>query len=179
MRFGIVPSRRGGKESLAAALVAHAVSEASGEPCQPVIMRDPSELVARYAANELDFLWASPTLALSAPELADASTAAVSVRAGSPHYHGVFFVRRDSPYRTPLDLRGKSVAWVASTSASGYIFPRVGLVDLGLHPDELFKRQIFVGTHGNVAQMVLTGEVACGAGSVSYTHLTLPTTPYV
>lgn len=35
---------------------------------------------------------------------------------------------------------------------------------MGVHADELFKKQMFVGTHGNVAHMVREGEASCGAG---------------
>ena len=144
--------------------MADALAKTTGLAGEAFIAREPRELVEKYSAGEIDIIWASPTLYLQSQELASCVPIAVSVREGAPHYHSVFFVRRDSPFRSPLDLRGKSVAWVASTSAAGYIFPRMALADVGVNADELFKRQIFAGTHGNVAQMVRQGEVACGAG---------------
>lgn len=168
-RIGLVPGRISRSSRLAATLVADAISKTTGLAGDAFVAREPRELVERYAAGYIDIVWASPTLFLQSPQLEAAAPIAVSVREGSPHYHSVFFVRRDSPFRSPLDLRGKSVAWVASTSASGYILPRMALADMGVHADELFKRQVFGGTHGNVAHMVRTGEVACGAG---YAHFT-------
>lgn len=167
-RIGLVPGRISRSSRLAAQLVADALSKVTGLAGDAFVAREPRELVEKYASGRIDIVWASPTLYLQSPELSCTLPIAVSVREGSPHYHSVFYVRRDSPFRSPLDLQGKSVAWVASTSAAGYIFPRMALADAGVHADELFKKQVFGGTHGSVTHMVRNREVSCGAGYANF-----------
>ncbi len=144
--------------------VESALEAALGTPCELFSFPRPTDLAFAYRHEAVDLAWVSPTLALQSSAFLRAEPVAVSVRSGRPHYHGVIFVRRDSPIRSPLALRGKTVAWVAPTSASGYIFPRVALAELGLDPEELFDAESFAGTHERVAEMVRSGEVACGAG---------------
>ena len=167
MHLGLVPLHFGRQARLAAARIADELAHVTGHECHATAFREPRELAEGFAANKLDLVWLSPAHFLRAEAFQGAEPVAISIRSGTPYYHGVLYVRRDSPFRTPLDLRGHSVAWVASTSASGYIFPRVALAEMGLDADELFRRQTFVGTHGNVAQRVRRGEAACGGG---YAH---------
>jgi phosphonate transport system substrate-binding protein len=132
-------------------------------PCRTRPVASPAALVQAYAAGEVNLLWSSPSLALVAPELRGAVPIVSSVRQGRAHYHGVLFVRADSPIKSPLQLRGARAAWVASTSAGGYIFPRVALAGHGIDPAGLYASERFLGTHGAVAAAVADGEADVGA----------------
>ncbi len=126
------------------------------------IARSPGELAEAFATGQVDFGWVSPTLAVTAAELAKAAPLVRSIRQGVSAFHGVIFVAADSAYKSTLDLRGVRAAWVAPTSASGFIFPRLALAALGLDPRELFGTESFLGTHGNVARAVLSGAADVG-----------------
>ncbi len=163
LQLGLVPVvdddlTRGALDEIAALLAA-----ATGRPCAVRRLDSPSAMRAAYAAGEINLVWSSPTLALHAPELRRAVVVATCVRQGVAHYHGVLFVRRDSTIRAAPDLRGRSVAWVAPTSAAGYLFPRVALAALGLDPRALFSTERFLDNHGAVVLSVLDGAVDAGA----------------
>ena len=66
---------------------------------------------------------------------------------GTIGYYSVAFVRADSPYKSLDDLKGKSWAWADPNSASGYLFPLVGLRKMGLDPEKHFSKVVFSGGH--------------------------------
>lgn len=140
-----------------------ALGTLAGLPCRTIPMASPAALAQAYATGDVNLLWSSPSLALVAPELRAAVPIVSSVRQGRAHYHGVLFVRADSPIKSPLQLRGTRAAWVAATSAGGYIFPRVALAGHGIDPDGLFASERFLGAHGVVADAVHDGEADVGA----------------
>jgi len=130
----------------------------------------PGALARAFGAGEVDLAWVSPTLALTAPELRSGVPIASSVRQGAVHYHGVLFVRADSPLRSPMDLAGTRVAWVDPSSASGYLFPRMTLAVRGLDVTNLFDEETFHDSHGAVAQAVLSGAADVGATFAAFEH---------
>ena len=77
-------------------------------------------------------------------------------------YHGVIFVKADSPVKRVEDLGGLSIAMVRTTLAA-HLFPtwrirQAGLLDGGNAP-----RTVFVGTHDDVIRETLDGRVDAGA----------------
>lgn len=161
IRFGLVPVHDDEATSAAVSRLVEGLGRALGVEAVAVTCADPEELARRFGEGELDLVWSSPTLALT--ELRDGVPLVASERQGVAYYHGVLFVRRDSDIRGPLDAKGRSVAWVAHTSAAGYLFPRIALASLGIEPDELFGEEQFLGSHGAVARAVIRGEAEVGA----------------
>ncbi|MBC8144535.1 MAG: phosphonate ABC transporter ATP-binding protein, partial [bacterium] len=66
-------------------------------------------------------------------------------------------------YRTLADLKGKTVAWVDPTSASGHLFPKAALIEAGIDPEKHFAQQTFAGGHDAVILSVINGTIASGA----------------
>lgn len=157
LRFGIVPVHDDGATRDAFDAICAALGEILG--CSVVSHRagSPGEL----ASASVDLAWASPTLALT--EMQAAVPVVCSVRQGVAHYHGVLFVARGSDIVSLLDLDGSRAAWVAKSSSSGYIFPRVALAGNGIDPESLFFEEHFLGSHGAVADAVLSGRADVGA----------------
>ena len=85
---------------------------------------------------------------------------------GVSTYHGVVFVREDSPITSPKELAGKSIAAVRATTA-GHLFPFYLLVDQGmLRPDNDWRPPVdlrWVGTHDDVIREVVEGRADAGA----------------
>jgi len=160
LHFGLVPVHDDEATHDALNELTTALSRHLG-PCHPVCCETPRELAERFEAGELQLVWSSPTLALTA--LGDSVPLVASVRQGVAYYHGVLFVLRDSEIRGPMDARGQHMAWVAQTSAAGYLFARVALASLGLELDDFFGEESFLGSHGAVADAVLGGEADIGA----------------
>lgn len=60
-------------------------------------------------------------------------------RDGVTHYHGVFFVRNDSPIQSLQDLRGHRVAFQSPYSTSAYYLPAAYLLQQGLGLEQLLS----------------------------------------
>ena len=123
----------------------------------------PALLASAFGAGRIDVAWVSPVLLLTAEGMRDAIPLVSAVREGVASYHAVLFTAADSPLRSPSDLVRARAAWVAKTSAAGYLVPRLALAARGLRPDEIFAREEFLDSHGAVARAVLEGEADVGA----------------
>ena len=77
---------------------------------------------------------------------------------GRPIYFSDVIVRRDSPARTFLDLRGARWAYNDPDSHSGYNITRYTLVRLG-ETRGFFGRVVAAGFHQSAIWMVVNGEV--------------------
>jgi phosphonate transport system substrate-binding protein len=72
-------------------------------------------------------------------------------------YRLLLIVRKDSPFHTPTDLKGKRVAHVQPSSNSGNLAPRALFPGLGLTPDRDYK-VLYSGKHDSSVAGVLSGE---------------------
>jgi phosphonate transport system substrate-binding protein len=163
LTFALVPMVDDPTTGTAIAAFCRTIERALGVEVQAKLARSPEELAAMFEQGTADFAWLSPTLLLTAPALARVVPIACTVREGATSYHSVIFARRDSGIRGPLDLRGKRMAWVAPSSASGYIFPRIALAGLGIDPTALFASETFHQSHDAVVGAVLDGRADAGA----------------
>jgi phosphonate transport system substrate-binding protein len=85
---------------------------------------------------------------------------AIEVNAdGTKGYHSVFYVKKDSPYRTIEDLKGKNLGLVDPNSTSGNNVPRFELSKLGIDPEGFFGKVVYTGSHENAV-------IALGQGTV-------------
>ena len=62
-------------------------------------------------------------------------------RNGVGRYHGVFFVRRDSPINSLEDLKGRTLAMQSVWSTSSYLMPMMELLNRGIRPEILLTPQ--------------------------------------
>ncbi|MBM4313942.1 MAG: phosphate/phosphite/phosphonate ABC transporter substrate-binding protein, partial [Deltaproteobacteria bacterium] len=81
---------------------------------------------------------------------------------GTTNYKSVIITKKDSPVRTLTDLKGKSVAFASSKSASGNLMPRYILADAGIHLKDLSDYANF-DYHDSVVKAVLKGRYTAGA----------------
>lgn len=137
-----------------------------GVDIRPHRAPSPAALVNAYRAGRVHLAWTSPALAATDPGLRDAVPLVHSVRFGAKHYHSVLFARADHDAR----LEGAHVAWVAASSAGGYLFARRAMVARGLEPEATFASERFVGSHGAVVAAVSDGEVDVGATFGVFEH---------
>lgn len=159
--FGIVPN--GPESALAGDGLCARLAAELGWTIRYETYADPLALSLGFRHGQVDLLWSSPTLALSAKALREAVPVAASLREGVTHYHAVIFVLKDSPITGVLELRNRRVAWVADSSASGHIFPKLALAGYGVDPGGFFGQELFVGSHGAVVRAVAGGQVDAGA----------------
>src|SRR5205823_758131 len=81
---------------------------------------------------------------------------------GKPVYFSDVVVRRDSPFQSFEDLRGRSWAYNEPHSQSGYGIVRDHLVQTG-RITGYFERVVEAGYHERALRMVCAGEIEASA----------------
>ncbi|MGH2675662.1 MAG: PhnD/SsuA/transferrin family substrate-binding protein [Actinomycetota bacterium] len=129
----------------------------------------PSELVVESSyescekdQNEVCFVCSLPYVTFERRGLDLAVPVAAPVLQGSryggrPVYFSDVIVRRDSPFRSFLDLRGRTWAYNEPLSHSGYGITRYHLVTLG-ETNGFFGEVVEAGFHQEAIRMVARGE---------------------
>lgn len=77
-------------------------------------------------------------------------------------FRGIFLVRKDSPIKTPEDLRGKVVSYPAPTALAAAMMPQLYLQNHGIDVETDLNNQ-YVGTHNSSIMNVYLGQSAAGA----------------
>ena len=84
---------------------------------------------------------------------------------GSKGYYSVFYVKKDSPYKSIEDLKGKNLGLVDPNSTSGNNVPRLVLDKKGINPEAYFGKVVFAGSHENAVLALVQGMVDVAANS--------------
>ncbi|RFB81246.1 phosphonate ABC transporter substrate-binding protein [Methylovirgula sp. 4M-Z18] len=82
---------------------------------------------------------------------------------GIKGYYSVFYVKKDSPYQSVADLKGKNLGLVDPNSTSGNNVPRFVLDKMGIDPDKYFNKVVYTGSHENAVLAVQQGTVDVAA----------------
>jgi phosphonate transport system substrate-binding protein len=82
---------------------------------------------------------------------------------GNLGYYSVIAVKKDSPYRSLQDLKGKAFAFADPNSTSGFVVPSYYLRKQGFPPDTFFGKTGFSGSHENSILAVLNGTYDAAA----------------
>ena len=91
---------------------------------------------------------------------------AIDVNAdGSKGYYSVFYVKKDSPYKSIEDLKGKNLGLVDANSTSGNNVPRLVLDKKGINPEAYFGKVVFTGSHENAVLALVQGTVDVAANA--------------
>jgi len=82
---------------------------------------------------------------------------------GNTSYTSRIYVRKESGITTLEGLRGKTIAFIDPSSASGYVYPMVMLIQKGLvqnrDPKTFFKDFVYAGSHDAGLLALLNGHV--------------------
>jgi phosphonate transport system substrate-binding protein len=164
LTFGLVPHRDDDNIRTVLNDFCALLSRLAGVTLLPHRAPSPSALAAAVHSGRVQLAWMSPTLLVTDPRLSNVVPLVSSVREGASFYHSVLFVAEGGPVRRLADLQGRHAAWVAPTSASGYLFPRLSLARRGLDLGTLFASETFCQSFSVVSEAVLvTGEADVGA----------------
>lgn len=119
-----------------------------------------------YAAYEAKFQARGPELLLPNPWQALQAMAAgyrvIAMAGEAADFKGLFIVRRDSPLRSPAELKGRAVAYPAPTAVAACLMPQWFLHQQGVD----VVRQVdnrYVGSQESAILGALRGEVAAAA----------------
>jgi phosphonate transport system substrate-binding protein len=92
---------------------------------------------------------------------------------GKQTYHSYLIVpSTDTKTQNILDLKNKVFAYSDPDSNSGYLYPRINLINRGIEPKHYFRKTFFTWSHRAVVKAVADG-VAQGGAVDSYVWETL------
>jgi phosphonate transport system substrate-binding protein len=161
------------------------LSERLGRPVQTIIPLSGTVILEGFANGTIDLGYLSATDLVNARARGVADLLLAGEFAdGRTAYDSYWVVKKDAPYASIADLRGKPVAFASRTSTSGFIVPlldleRRGLLGADADPAGFFGAgNVFFGVgYVSAIERVLAGEAE--AAAVSYyvldqdKHLTL------
>lgn len=145
---------------------AAALSAELGIQVEASILMEYAVGVEAMRAGRLDIMFASPMMYYQAQQRANVEPLVTTGSFGGVPYHSIFITRADRDDINSLeDLRGKDFAFVDPGSASGYVYPKVTLVqELGLDPQRIenpryyFETVTYSGQHQASIMGVLMGD---------------------
>jgi phosphonate transport system substrate-binding protein len=117
-------------------------------------------VVEAIGSKRVDIAYLNTTSYMLAKDKYGAEPEFITINAdGNSSYKGQFIVRKESRIKKLEDIKGKKIAYVDPTSASGYILPAYLLKSKGIKP----SREVFAGKHDAVVMMVYQKQVDVGA----------------
>ena len=163
---GVVASTNPETAKKQADALASFVGAALKETAQPRIFADQEALAVALAKGDVDVALMGPLAWLRVPS-GKGKLVFRTVRNGKSTYRSVLFTGAKSKLNS-LDALKKSkstlkVAWVETSSASGYIVPKAMLLLNGINPVQAFDTQDFLGSHDAVCTAVAQGQYHVGA----------------
>ena len=133
---------------------------------------DYTSIIEGMKKKRVDIAWLGPFAYILAEREANAEAFAVGVRAdtGLSTYRSIFVVPEGSPAQTLADLKGKRVAFVDPTSASGNLIPSYLVKKkTGAMPKVFFGRLIYAGSH-DAAEMAVKNKTVDAAADNDITY---------
>lgn len=120
-----------------------------GMPVKPFIATDYNGIIEALRAKKLDVAYLGPFSYVLASSVAnvEAFSVAETKKSGRSYYKSLIIARKDSGIQNLEQLKGRTMAFVDPSSASGHLFPSAGLQKLNIDPNKYFARVIFSGSH--------------------------------
>lgn len=148
------------------------LSKEIGVPVKVIIPLSASVIQQGFANGTIDLGYLSSMDMIQADAKKTAELLLAGEKNGKTTYESVWLVKKDSPYKSIKDLKGKPVAFASLTSTSGYLTPYAHLIKAGLlkekqNPEEFFgKSNDFYGTgYTSATQRVFEGHAEAAAVS--------------
>jgi len=165
--LALTPSRDPTALQEAGDAFARTVTALSGVPIRAQVASDYAGVVEALRSRRVDLAFVHPVGYVLANREAGCQILVRDVWQGKTAYTARFYVRKGSGIERVEDLRGKTVAFVDPASSSGYIYPMVLLIKMGLvrdqDPKSFFKEALFAGTHEAALSSVVHGRVDAAA----------------
>lgn len=161
--FGFVPSVEADKIAENAQPMADFLTKELGMPVETYTTQDYAGLVEAMKSGQVDIGSLPPLAYVLAKDRGAAEVLVKTSRRGSPTYHAMFTARAGSGINKIEDAKGKRIAFVDPSSASGFLFPAAFLKKQGIEPDSFFSQTVFAGGHDAAIRAVYTGEVDVAA----------------
>jgi phosphonate transport system substrate-binding protein len=161
--FGFIPSTEADTIAEDAKPMAEFISKEIGIPVETMTTTDYVGLVEAMGSKKVDIGSLAPLIYVLAKDQNAAEVLLKTSRKKSLTYRSVFMARADSGIKTIEQAKGKRVAFVDPTSASGFLFPAHELKQKGIEYDKFFSDVAFLGAHDKCVQAVYNGDVDVAA----------------
>lgn len=148
-----------------------------GVPVRFFVATDFTGQIEAMAAEKVDVALLPPLAYMLAKKANGAQVLLKLSRRGSVSYRSLFVARADSGIKNIGMAKGKRMAFVDPTSASGYLYPAAYLKGKGYNPDTFFSATVFTGSHKEAVLAVYKGNAdvaACYDNALSSVEKTVP-----
>lgn len=161
--LALVPSSTPGDSRFALDGLCVALTKLLDTPVHGINSASYQDLAGELEKDRVDYAWMSPTLMLLTNERIQLRPLLSAVRGDRTEYNAALFVDAARDWYSLDDVKGKTIAWVDPTSASGYLFPRVHMAARGRDPAQFFGKELFLRSHAEVVRAVFDGRADVGA----------------
>lgn len=106
-----------------------------------LMAKDLQQMASYLRRGRVDWVTETSGTAMALSQRSGIEPLLLTERNGVGRYHGVFFVRRDSPINSLEDLKGRTLAMQSVWSTSSYLMPMMELLNRGIRPEILLTPQ--------------------------------------
>lgn len=149
IRVGLIPSEDSRAMLASSQQLLDALEKNLGVKVQGFVAADYNGVIEAMRAGHVEVAYLGPFSYVLGTTVAniEAFATAETSKSGRTFYHSQIITRKDSGIKDIKDLKGKTFAFVDPSSTSGHLFPKAGLIKLGIDPDTYFGRVLFTGSH--------------------------------
>lgn len=163
LRIGLIPERDVFEQRRRYRALADYLAGPLGGPVELVTVNTYEGILQDFAEQKIDAAFlGSLVAALAMDRIGARVVVKPELPGGVSTYHGVIFVRADSPIQRLEDLPGHSLGMVRTTTA-GHAFSGCVLMRLKLFGRPDCPRSTWIGTHDDVVRQVIDGQIDAGA----------------
>lgn len=161
IRVGLIPSEDSRAMLASSQQLLDALEKNLGMKVQGFVAADYNGVIEAMRSGHVEVAYLGPFSYVLGTTVADieAFATAETSKSGRTFYHSQIITRADSGIKDIKDLKGKTFAFVDPSSTSGHLFPKAGLIKLGIDPDSYFGRVLFTGSHDANALAVANKRV--------------------
>ena len=168
LRLGVTPYSSPAALTAELQPIANWLTGVLGVQVQLKIASNYEDLVAQFAAGQVDVALFSPlSYVMARRRVPDLHLLAQTLSYGAASYTSYILVRVDDPAQGLRDLKGRRMAWVDPFSTAGYLFPYDALLVAGVDPERDLRSTLFAGTHEAALAALVAGQVDAAAVSSS------------
>jgi len=163
LHLALTPSQKPTDLLVAGEEFGAALGKLIGVPIRVTVASDYAAVIEALRNRTADLAFVHPAGYVLANREAKAMIVAKDQWHGNTSYTSRIYVRKESGITTLEGLRGKTIAFIDPSSASGYVYPMVMLIQKGLvqnrDPKTFFKDFVYAGSHDAGLLALLNGHV--------------------
>lgn len=165
LTFAIIPSENASGVTERFGPFVDYLSKEIGVPVKLRIAQDYAAIIEGQRAGQIQIASYGPaSFARALMTGAKIEPFAIEVnKGGVKGYYSVFYVKKDSPYQSIQDLKGKNLGLVDPNSTSGNNVPRFALNQMKIEPEAFFGKVVYTGSHENAVIALQQGTVDVAA----------------